>query len=309
MKSTHMIRGNIMGDTIFNKEIISSTHINFLFGAGVNGNALPQLASFKNTLSKIQALDGDVSEGLESGIDSLENEEARIQVKEVFKTEFEGFHQKALANWGENSSINHLISLLRKIHSVVHETQNRNPSMKQINIYTLNYDEIVEKALKQLGYFYNSISASETATKASLIDVIGYNYKIGKYIPSFMISKIHGDIKRPIIPGKAKFLDMLNEDYFEIAFNMKEQLCKPNSILVVIGYSGRDNHINKIIQDCLNAGLTIYWYKFSDKDKPPFELMESQIKVKEQDDYNNPVDTTKLCYEDLEKAWEEKLEE
>ena len=124
-----------------------------------------------------------------------------------------------------------------------------------------------------------------------------------------MISKIHGDIKRPIIPGKAKFLDMLNEDYFEIAFNMKEQLCKPNSILVVIGYSGRDNHINKIIQDCLNAGLTIYWYKFSDKDKPPFELMESQIKVKEQDDYNNPVDTTKLCYEDLEKAWEEKLEE
>ena len=124
-----------------------------------------------------------------------------------------------------------------------------------------------------------------------------------------LVSKIHGDIKRPIIPGKAKFLDMLNEDYFEIAFNMKEQLCKPNSILVVIGYSGRDNHINKIIQDCLNAGLTIYWYKFSDKDKPPFELMESQIKVKEQDDYNNPVDTTKLCYEDLEKAWEEKLEE
>ena len=129
-----------MGDTIFNKEIISSTHINFLFGAGVNGNALPQLASFKNTLSKIQALGGDVSEGLESGIDSLENEEARIQVKKVFKTEFEGFHQKALANWDENSSINHLIFLLRKIHSVVHETQNRNTSMKQINIYTLNYD-------------------------------------------------------------------------------------------------------------------------------------------------------------------------
>ena len=33
--------------------------------------------------------------------------------------------------------------------------------------------------------------------------------------------------------------------------------------------------------------------------------MESQIKVKEQKDYKKPVDTTKLCYEDLEKAWEE----
>ena len=120
-----------MGDTVFNKEIISSTHINFLFGAGVNGNALPQLVSFRNTLSKIQELGGDVSQGLESGIDSLENAEARIQVKEVFKAEFEGFHQEALTKWDKNSSINNLLSLLRKIHSVVHETQNRNPSMKQ----------------------------------------------------------------------------------------------------------------------------------------------------------------------------------
>ena len=35
----------------FRSEIISSSHINFLFGAGVNGSALPQLtnASFKKT--------------------------------------------------------------------------------------------------------------------------------------------------------------------------------------------------------------------------------------------------------------------
>ncbi len=298
-----------MGEAFFKKEIISSTHINFLFGAGVNGKALPQLADFKDTISKIQDLGGDISEGLESGIDSLGNEEDRVQVKEVFRSEFKQFHQKALDSWDENSSINNLLSLLRKIHSVVHEAQNRNPSMKQINIYTLNYDEIVENALKQLGYFYNSISASETATKAFLMDVIGYNYKTGKHIPSFMISKLHGDIIRPIIPGRAKFLDMLNEDYFEVAFNMKEQLCKQNSILIVIGYSGRDSHINKIIQDCLNAGLFIYWYKFSDTDTPPFESRESQIKIREQEDYKKPVDTTMLCYEDLKNAWEEKSEE
>lgn len=297
-----------MGEAIFKKEILSSTHINFLFGAGVNGKALPQLAAFEKTISKIQDLGGDVSNGLESGIDSLDNEEDRILVKEVFKKEFEEFHQKALANWDGDNSINNLLALLRKVHSVVHETQNRNPDMKQINIYTLNYDEIVENALTQLGYFYNSISASETATKASLMDVIGYDYKVGKYIPSFMVSKIHGDIKKPIIPGKAKYLDMLNADYFEIAFNMKEQLCKPNSILIVIGYSGRDDHINKIIQDCLNAGLTIYWYKFSNKDTPPFS-MGVQIKIKEQEDYKKPVDTTELCYKDMENAWEEKSEE
>lgn len=298
-----------MGDIVFKKEIISSTHINFLFGAGVNGKALPQLKDFKETLTRIQNLGGDISLGLESGIDSLENNTAREQVKEVFKTEFKRFHEEALASWDRNSSINNVLSLLRKVHSIVNETQNRNPDMKQINIFSLNYDEIVENALRKLGYFYNSISASETATKASLMDVIGYDYKVGKYIPSFMVSKIHGDIRKPIVPGKEKYIDMLNADYFEIVFNMKEQLCKPNSILIVIGYSGRDDHINKIIQDCLNAGLTIFWFKFSDTDNPPFSSIESQIKVKEQEDYKKPVDTTKLCYEDLEKAWEEKSEE
>ena len=279
-----------------------------MFGAGVNGNALPQLEAFKETLSLIKKYGGDISQGLEVGIDSLQKNEDRLLVKEAFISEFQHFHQEAITSWTKNTSICNLISLLRKVHSVVHEAQNRNPDMKQINIYTLNYDDIVEKALQQLGYFYNSISASETDTKASLLNAIGYDYKVGKYIPSFMVSKIHGDMKKPIIPGKTKYLDMLNEDYFEIAFNMKEQLCKPNSILIVIGYSGRDNHVNKILQDCLNAGLTMFWYKYSDKDNPPF-TPGAQVKVKNQEDYKIPVDTTKLCYEDLEKVWEEKSEE
>lgn len=138
--------------------------------------------------------------------------------------------------------------------------------MKQINIYTLNYDTIIENILEKLGYLYNAISASNNSSKAGLIDVIGYDYNIKRYIPTFMISKLHGDIEKPIIPGKAKYKEILNEDYFEVAFNMKEQLCRPNSILIIIGYSGRDKHINKILEDCLNAGLTIYWYKYSESD-------------------------------------------
>ena len=66
------------------------------------------------------------------------------------------------------------------------------------------------------------------------MNVIGLDYVTRKYIPSFMISKLHGNIQKPIIPGKAKYRDMLNEDYFEIAFNMKEKLCRNNSILIVI---------------------------------------------------------------------------
>ena len=43
---------------------------------------------------------------------------------------------------------------------------------------------------------------------------------------------------------------------------MKEKLSRENSVLIVIGYSGNDEHINKILKDCISSGLTIYWFKF-----------------------------------------------
>lgn len=296
-----------MDKNVLDKNVLSSTHISFLFGAGVNGGALPQLQAFIQTLSEVEDLGGDTSEGLEHGIDDIESEEDREQVKEIFIEEFTEFHDAALKpkTFRNSKSIKNLKSLIRKTYSIVNEAQNRNPSMKQINIYTLNYDIIVETILSQLGYLYNSISASNNSTKAGLMDVIGYNYNVNKYIPTFMVSKLHGDIDKPIIPGKSKYKDILNEDYFEVVFNMKEQLCRPNSILIVIGYSGKDNHINKILEDCLNAGLTIYWYKYSEDDKIPFENKANVI-IRDQNDYDDKQDTTLVCYQDMETSWAEK---
>lgn len=295
----------------FDKNILSSTHINFLFGAGVNGTVLPQLNRFNKTKKKIEEFGGNTENGIESGIDTIENESQREDIKQEFISEFKEFYKKAISDdvWSTNKSLKHLEQLLRKTYSITHESQNRNPSMKQVNIYTLNYDDIVEQKLTQLGYFYNSISASNTSTKAALMDVIGYDYKTRKYIPSFMVSKLHGDIKKPIIPGKAKYREMLNEEYFEIAFHMKEQLCRQNSILIVIGYSGRDKHINKILQDCLNAGLTLYWYKYCKDDYIPFNS-NTQVQIREQDKDNNEEkkDTTLNCFNDMEMSWAEKLE-
>lgn len=295
---------------MFDKNILSSTHLNFLFGAGVNGTVLPQLNKFCKTRAKIEEFNGDTTNGIESGIDTIDDEKQREEIKQEFITEFKEFYNNAISSgaWSTDHSLLHLEQLLRKIYSITHEAQNRHPSMKQINIYTLNYDDIVERKLGQLGYFYNSISASNTATKAGLMDVIGYNYNTKKYIPSFMISKLHGGIDQPIIPGKAKYREMLNEEYFEIAFHMKEQLCRQNSILIVIGYSGNDKHINKILQDCLNAGLTLYWYKYSITDTVPFEI-NGQVIIRDQDDYDHKKDTTLNCYEDMEMAWGEKSEE
>lgn len=292
----------------FDTNILSSSHINFLFGAGVNGKAFPQLKSFTDTLSKIEELGGNIESGLESGIDSLSSSAHKKIVKDVFIKEFMEADAKMNEKFGKDMSLINLEKMLRKTYLLVNESQNRNPSMKQINIFTLNYDQIVEKTLSGLGYFFSEISASNTTTRAMLLDVIGYNFNVKKYVPTFMVSKLHGDIDNPIIPGKSKYQEMLNEDYFEIAFNMKEKLCRQNSILIVIGYSGRDEHINKILKDCLNAGLTIYWYKFAQMDIVPFEE-NNQITVRQQEDYSNPQDTTANCYRDMEQVWEKKLEE
>lgn len=291
---------------IFDRNIIASAHINFLFGAGVNGKALTQLKNFHSTIRKVEELGKDVSQGLENGIDQISDPRERDEVKTTFVREFKQFADKVDP---KAPSICNLENLLRKAYSIVQAAQNRVPSMKQINIYTLNYDTIVEETLSRLGYFYNAISASNTNTKAPLMHVIGYDYTSEKYIPSFMISKLHGDIKRPILPGKEKYKEMLNEDYFEIAFNMKQQLCRPNSILIVIGYSGCDNHINKLLQDCINSGLLIYWYLYDNTEKNKISLSDDnrQIKIRSQNS-ENKEDTTKLCFDDLEAAWAEKSE-
>jgi len=289
---------------MFNKEMLSSVHINFLFGAGVNGNDFPQLNGFTKTLGKMRDLGVSEELGFEGGIDALEIEE-RESVKEIFISEFKDFEKEI--NY-KGLSIKNIELMLSKTEQIVANAQNRTNSMNQVNIYTLNYDNIVEEVLQRRGIFYNSVSAKNINENARLMNVVGYDYITRKCLPSFLVSKLHGDIAAPIIPGKEKYKEILDENYFEIAFNMKEHLSRRNSILIVIGYSGNDKHVNKILQDCVANGLIIYWYKYSINDTPK-EIDLRQIYIKEQLDYENPRDTTEICFEDMCEIWEEKLEE
>lgn len=291
-----------------NREIVSSVHINFLFGAGVNGCVFPQLNGFTKTLTKINEYIGKYEDkndlGFEERIDLLEGEE-RETVKKAFIEEFKEF-QNSVDPF--NASLKNLGDLLSKVAQIVEAAQNRTQSMNQINIYTLNYDYLVEDVLQKRGLFHNSISSSNVSKSAKLMNVLGYDYSTKKYLPSFLISKLHGDISSPIIPGKNKYREVLNENYFEIVFNMKEHLCKANSILIVIGYSGNDKHINKILEDCVATGLVIYWYKYN-KDETLISAPEHHLFIQDQKDYSNKQDSTRICYEDLCEIWEEKLAE
>ena len=278
--------------TKIDSKILSSCHINFLFGAGVNGGAFPQLEKFEKTMEAMNNyLPSSSGWGFEDSFDKL-NEEQKKAVRELF---IEEFHEHLNQLDSNHDSIVNLETLLSTINEIVDRSENRNQPMKQINVFTANYDDIVERSLRKLGYLYNSVSASNIESHAQYFNMVGYDYLYRKYIPTFFVSKIHGDIDNPILPGLSKFDKALEANKFEVLFKMKEKLLKPYSLLFVIGYSGRDDHINKILNDCIQGGLTVYWFKYSENDTVP-AVFKEKVEIIENKDHK---DTTKLCAEML----------
>lgn len=282
----------------FDPKTISSCHINFLFGAGVNGSSFPQLRGFKKTLAFLDenAKDRETN-SFEKKLDSLPNE-LKQKAKDLFVKEFKDkeksidFKSKSIAN------IRHLIN---SIYVTVDKSENRINAMKQINIFTTNYDFIVEETIRNEGFLCNHVSATNLKNNERFFNIVGYDLALKKNVPTFLVSKIHGEIDNPILPGNDKYDAILEANKFEIVFKMKEKLMRFNSILFVIGYAGNDEHLNRILKDCVGSGLVVYWFKYSESDFVPPDLKD---KIEIIENPNND-DTTLLCADWLDKLWEE----
>lgn len=286
----------------FDSKILSSCYINFLFGAGVNGTAFPQVAQFTKTLDFMK---GKIKKGIENKtfeeLFDLLDEVSKKETRGIFINEFNEKHS-SINN--DDSSIKNIKEMLRAVYKLVYDSENRKEAMNQVNIFTTNYDFIVENALKDLGYLCNYVSASNLQSHNQFFNIVGRDFSLKREVPTFLVSKIHGDIDNPILPGLDKYDLILTQNKFEIVFKMKEKLSRYNSILFVIGYSGRDEHINRILKDCVISGLTIYWFKFRHDDIIP-EVISNNVTVIENDDGG---DTTALFTKMVNKLWEESSE-
>lgn len=287
--------------TKFDSKILSSCHINFLFGAGVNGLAFPQLDSFVKTVSLLRQFSQNY-EGFENTINKL-NDKQRKKVWSSFKKEYEEFDERVDEN---NASIKNIKELFASINKLIDLSENRTKTTKQVCIYTINYDEIVEKSINNLGYLINTVSYSNYINHDRFFNLVGYNYRYQKFIPTYLVLKLHGDISNPILPGQAKYDEAMASKRFELFFTMKEKLTRFNSALFVIGYSGRDEHINEILQDCVASGLTVYWFKFKNDDIVPSNLAELVYII---DNPNIGQDTTKTCADMINELWKKQSEE
>ena len=70
-------------------------------------------------------------------------------------------------------------------------------------------------------------------------------------------------------PSKEKFGEtVLEEQYYQLFRAFEEELQKPNSVLIVFGFSFKDKHINDILKRCLtNPTLQVFVVPYSQKDE------------------------------------------
>lgn len=279
------------------KEIFASANINFLFGSGVNGRAFPQLDGFTRTNEFLKEKIHDMDKSFEEKLNMLSKEDEEI-AKEKFVEEFNNSEEKI--DW-ESEDIKDIKNMLNSIYKLVEQAENRQDSSYKINIFTLNYDDIVEDILNKECYINNIISA-DSFKKTDFFNVIGYNFEYGKKIPTFVTTKLHGSIRKGklsksaiIYPGNKKYETALGPKFFELMFLMKSELIRRNAVLMVIGYSGNDEHINGIISDAIEANLTLIWFKYNNDEKLPEIILNNEEKIIIIEQLEEKIGTAKRC--------------
>ncbi|MBI9008663.1 MAG: SIR2 family protein [Tenericutes bacterium] len=292
------------GSVMFNSRILSSAHLNFFFGAGVNGRAIKQMNDLEQTNDLLKEKLGRSTKNFELGLLELE-ESKRNEVLAKFQEELGKSIDDAQMT---HVDIQDIQKMFTNFNALILSSENRTKTMKQVNVYTTNYDNIIENVLNNVGYLCNVISSSNIDGNDKFFELIGYDYSRDVYVPTYLVSKIHGDLKNPILPSKNKYDETLQRKRFEILFRMKSQLSRKNSILFVIGYSGNDEHLNSLINDAISFGLTVYWFKYDNTHIIP-ETIKNNVIVIEQEDNDNKKNPTLTCSRMVSELWENPSEE
>ncbi|WP_203264327.1 SIR2 family protein [Streptococcus uberis] len=262
-------------DILILQKLAITKQLNFLIGSGASVPAIPLMGTFSDTPEK----------------------KAVEQLKEkIYKVSSD----LILNNLNENTTktldsyqhfIECLISLMNK--------SNSRQTPRNINIFTTNYDLFIEKSIDNIiqntrlifndgasGYF-NRILDSSNYNR--VVSYKGINDNYIDEIPSISLLKPHGSVNWSKIneniivhSNLAEMTEMifvepnglegqntfLNNHFHEILRSFQIELDKPQSILIVTGFSFQDQHIAKMVKRALqNSELLIYIFAYSDNDK------------------------------------------
>lgn len=254
--------------------------LNFLIGSGTSVPAIPLMSFFKSK---------DIS-------DEEANNLLSDKVKEVSKKVIEDISN---ANDEENikAVLKRYSEFIKVILQLLYHANSRQVT-KNINIFTTNYDLFIEKSLDELmkyesfvfndgsnGYF-NRILDSANYNKS--VAYRGLNDSYLNELPTLSLIKPHGSmnwereqednilirqsvVENPVVvkptglEGQETFL---NNHFHDMLRVFQLELDKPQSILIVIGFSFQDKHIAKMLNRSLkNPELNVFIFCYSESDK------------------------------------------
>ncbi|WP_296618965.1 SIR2 family protein [Marivirga sp.] len=194
--------------------------------------------------------------------------------------------EKNIVCGSENKAVETLMSFLMSFAS-------RSATRERLNIFTTNYDRVIEFGAELAGIhlidrFQGTISPIFRSSRLKLD--IHYNPPGIRGEPRYLegvsyITKLHGsidwiykdgyvrrialpygadDISKyskeedvlMIYPNSSKDRETSEYPYVELFRDFASSVCRPNSTLVVYGYSFGDEHINRVIADMLSIPST-----------------------------------------------------
>ncbi len=192
-------------------------------------------------------------------------------------------------------------SLLKRITS-------RNGKLNKVNIFTLNYDVLIEKSAEENGIIVNNGFTgfhNRTFNPSSFHLDLHYNNSEGPYHFSKALNlfKLHGSLTWKLDSTKPPYgiteiqLDKVNDEniipdciiypiqtkkkhsldlpYSEMFRQFIEHINKPNSTLLVMGYSFLDEHVNDIITNALsNPSFNLIVFSYVEEEKAEDFLKE-----------------------------------
>lgn len=171
----------------------------------------------------------------------------------------------------------------------------RSASRERLNIFTTNYDRLLEYGCDLIGLHMidRFVGALSPVFRSSRLDLdLHYNPPGIRGEPRFLegvvkLTKLHGSIdwqfansilrryaipfgaepthpdlpkdvynRVMIYPNPAKDVETLEYPYAELFRDFSAALCRPNSVLVTYGYGFGDDHVNRIIRDMLTIPST-----------------------------------------------------
>lgn len=269
------------------KQLIQSSHINFLYGSGLSRNYL-------STLGNIEKLLTETSES------KIEDKLKNIIKASLFATYVETVMEPCLlekikGNQGEYDKT--FQEYVRFLNSINHIISRRNVNLidKQINLFTTNIDDFMEKAAEKTMVEFNDgfkghiepvfseDSFSTIKSKSSTL------YQNNAAIPVFNLLKIHGsinwmtkDCSEITYDAKLSLIrdlsDALNEQFKKLLINitnkskieeLEEKAAKMNLL-----YGGTDyNHFNQLYSKLVMINPTKAKFRETVIDYHFYELM------------------------------------